>query len=160
MEEKILDEILKTTFTLDSLKKRFLVLKLKMESKIYSSEDKKLKEEDVEWLKSFDEKTLEAVSGKQFPETIKFIENFINGINKLTIYFVFLPTEAQLKEIGTYLREGLKNPRLVFDLKIDPNLIGGCALAYNGVYKDYSLKGKISANKEKLVEEFRKYFKN
>jgi len=58
-----------------------------------------------------------------------------------------------------WLRENLDQPRLVFDFKVDPSLIGGCAFVYKGVYKDYSLRARISDNKDKIIGEFRKYFK-
>lgn len=157
MEQDILNEILKDTFTLESFKKRVSVLKLILEKKIFKSEDQSKNEHLSEMGKS---SLLDQVNADNFQELFKVIDQFITDQTPLTIYFVFIPDETQVKEIGEWLRRSLNNPRLIFDVKVDPGLIGGCAIAYKGVYRDYSLKAKISQNKEKLMEEFRRYLKN
>ena len=165
MEEKILNEILKDTFTLDSLRKRVQVLKVILERDIYRPEAaKNEKKTDLElreerWLSGFDKELITGMTSQMYGPLNARIEKFIAAIVPLTIYFVFIPDEAQLKAFGTWLRENLDQPRLVFDLKIDPRLIGGCAFVYKGVYKDYSLRARISDNKDKIIGEFRKYFK-
>ncbi|MBI2593628.1 F0F1 ATP synthase subunit delta [Candidatus Daviesbacteria bacterium] len=171
MEQQFLNEILKDTFTLESFKKRARVLKLILEKKIFKSEDQsedgQLPEtgkislnEEEQWASNFDEKILGQVNADNFRELFKVTDQFISDTTSLTIYFVFTADETQIKEIGEWLRRSLNNPNLIFDVKVDAGLIGGCAIAYKGVYKDYSLKAKISQNKEKLMEEFRKYLKN
>ena len=102
---------------------------------------------------------MSGLSSDGFSKMSEEVDKFIASLSPLTIYFVFMPEEGQVKEIGEWLRKSLNNPRLLFNVKVDPGLIGGCAVVYKGVYKDYSLKAKISENKGKLIEEFRKYFK-
>jgi F0F1-type ATP synthase delta subunit len=171
MEQQFLNEVLKDTFTLESFKKRVSILKLILEKKIFKSKDESENQQlpetgksslkrDGEWAKNFDEKILGQVNADNFQELFKVINQFISDTTPLTIYFVFTADEDQVKEIGEWLRKSLNKPNLIFDVKVDPGLIGGCAIAYKGVYKDYSLKAKISQNKEKLMEEFRKYLKN
>lgn len=158
MEEQFLNEILKDTYTLESFRKRVLTLKHSIEKKVYNSEPENSQKDQVAKVE-FDN-LLEGVTSNNFPKIFKRMEAFVSQGSVLTIYFVFLPDENQIKEIGQFLRKSLDKPDLVFDVKVDPSLIGGCAIVYKGVYKDYSLKAKINANKEKLVEQFRKYFKN
>jgi hypothetical protein len=197
MEEKILDELLKNTYTLEGLRKRYQVLKKKIEGEIYSKVTDESKEsEEPEGSKdageseeskesegakdlihstpptqakgldssdsnsdSFDSSLLESIKNDDFVKLNAYIENFIKSAQSLSVYLVFSLEKEQLKEIGEWMRTNLKNPRLVFDIKVDAALIGGCAIAYKGVYKDYSLRAKITANKEKLIHEFREYFK-
>lgn len=182
MEEKILDELLKNTYTLEGLRKRYQVLKKKIEREIYTQNDSErlgkpevrhsgkseesdstgklshseFSEKDIE---GFDMELLKSIKNDDFVNLNEYIENFIKSAQSLSVYLVFSPEKEQLKEIGEWMRTNLKNPRLVFDIKVDAALIGGCAIAYKGVYKDYSLRAKISANKEKLIHEFREYFK-
>lgn len=178
IEEKILNEILKTTYTADSFKKRFQAMRMMLSGQIYSGgREEKKEDEDAQshiehgkketsseakaqkWLKGFDKNLLDGITSSQFSAMSEHIDHYISTLNPLTIYFVFLPDEDQVAEMGGWLRKSMNNPRLIFNVKVDPNLIGGCAIVYKGVYKDYSLRAKISANKEKLIEEFRKYFK-
>jgi len=165
MEERILNEILKETFTLDSLRKRVQVLKLILEREIYRPEvagkepKSDLEQREAKWVESFDKELLTGMTNSMYSSLVERIEKFIADISTLTIYFVFIPEAKQIKEVGTWLRNNLDQPRLVFDFKTDPSLIGGCAFVYKGIYKDYSLRAQISDNKSKLIEEFRKYFK-
>jgi F0F1-type ATP synthase delta subunit len=169
MEENLLNAILKDTFTLDSFKKRYMVLKIALEKRIYGSSstiaDKDAKQvsqgllNEKSWADNFDQSVTEGINSENFHAVNEYIDNFISNATTLSIYFVFIPDHAQVKEIGEWLRTSLNNPKLIFDVKIDPSLIGGCAIAYKGVYKDYSLKARIEANKEKLMEEFRRYLK-
>jgi len=169
MEEQFIDEILKDTFTLDAFRKRFQALRLRIEGSVYNSGNEEKKEEpenqtapakdQEKWLESFDGKLLSGITNDQFNAIKQHVDAFINSTPPLAIYFVFSLEEAQVKQVGEWLRKNLNNPKLVFDIKVDPGLIGGCAVVYKGVYRDYSLKGKISQNREQLVGEFRKYFK-
>lgn len=173
MEEQFLNEILKDTFTLENLRKRAMALKLRVERKIFQSSDDKVGENESlnetgkssldqarKWAREFDKKILDEVTADNFREVFERIDLVISEAKSLTIYFVFIPDEGQIKQIGEWLRKSLNNPKLIFDVKVDPNLIGGCAIVYKGVYKDYSLKAKISQNKGKLMEEFRRYLRN
>jgi len=66
-------------------------------------------------------------------------------IDSLEPLHLFLPKEIpdeELEKIANYLRESNKN--LLLEIKIEPELLGGCALSYKGVYKDYSLKTKLT----------------
>lgn len=162
IEQKILDELLKDTFTLEVLRKRYQVLKKKIELDVYHQKDDVVDAHDKDsdkGLEGFDVSLLKEVKSSDYSKVSEYIENFIKNLEALSIYFVFVPDEAQIKEVGGWLRTSLKNPRLIFQVKVDPALIGGCAIAYKGVYKDYSLRSKISDNKVKLIEEFRKYFR-
>jgi F0F1-type ATP synthase delta subunit len=165
MEERILNEILKDTFTLDSLRKRVQLLKLILERDIYRPGSKddinksELELREEKWLQGFDKELITGMTSQMYSSFNERIEKFIESIVPLTIYFVFIPDETQIKAFGTWLRQNLDQSRLVFDLKVDPRLIGGCAFVYKGIYKDYSLRARISDNKDKIIGEFRKYFK-
>lgn len=154
MEEKILDELLKDAYTLEEFRKKYQVFKKGVEAKLYHKDDSEQTTSEAEG-ESMDKLVSEIKSG-DFVRVTEYIEDFMRNHEALAIYFVFMPEKAQIKDIGNWLRTNLKNPRQIFQVKVDPALIGGCAIAYKGVYKDYSLKAKIAANKEKIVSEFRK----
>lgn len=168
MEEKILNEILKDTFTLEDFKKRVMALKLVLEKKIFASSqyksgseiENKALDNSMLWVQYFDKNILNEITGENFREIFEHIDHFISESTTLTIYFVFIPDENQIKEIGHWLRDSLGKPNVIFDYKIDPGLIGGCAIAYKGIYKDYSLKAKIRQEKTLLKEEFGKYLRH
>jgi len=164
MEERIINEILKDTYTVDILRKRIQIIKLILERQIYRPNTGEVQKNDIEisqekWLEKFDKNLLSGMNSQMYSSLTERIEKFIESIVPLTIYLVIVPDEDMVQKIGIWLRQNLNQPRLVFDYKIDPRLIGGCAIVYKGVYKDLSLRAKISDNKEKIMGEFRKYFK-
>ena len=123
MEEKILNEILKDTFTLEALRKRVQVLKLILEREIYRPNTGEVQKSDIEisqteWLSKFDKELITGMTSQMYSSLSERIEKFIEGVVPLTIYFVFIPDEDMLKKIGGWLRENLEQPRLVFDLKV------------------------------------------
>lgn len=165
MEEKILDQLLKDAYTLEEFRKKYQEFKRLAEARLYESESgvKNQKSEEGGGVKDGEKSgELEDLAGQlksgDFVRVSEYIEDFMRTHEALAIYFVFMPEKEQIREIGNWLRTNLKNPRQIFQIKVDPALIGGCAIAYKGVYKDYSLRSKIGESKSKLIEEFRKYF--
>lgn len=63
---------------------------------------------------------------------------------------IFVPHEPPDTEIYRIKEKLGKEIKLRF--KIDPTLIGGAALAYNGRYKDYSLKARFQEKDNQLKE--------
>ncbi len=160
MEQQILDEILKDTYTLETFKKRFQALKRKLESALFESKEKieSLNAQD-DWAQRFDKELFSQITSSSFTSISQYIDKYLSGLNILSIYFVFMPDPDQAKEIGEWIRKALGDPGIIFDAKVDPALIGGCALVYKGIYKDLSLRARIFEKKEVLLGEFKKYFK-
>ncbi len=62
---------------------------------------------------------------------------------------IFVAGELPEREI---LRIKKKLPGIKVRFKVDPSLIGGAALAWNGQYKDYSLKARFEEHKKELQQ--------
>jgi|SRR3989344_4817887 len=151
------NQLFSDTYTLSSLKFKSRILRAYMQEILFSGSNQSLDSVDPEgkgreWIKSLDKKVLSAITKENFNEVFKFLEEKITS--GLVLYLAFPAEEAQIKEIGQWLRKNI-NGQLIFDVKVDPSLIGGCALVYKGVYKDFSLKGKIGEKKGELLESFR-----
>lgn len=78
---------------------------------------------------------------------------------ELPVVEMFLPIVLPIYEVpklGNWLRENVSKNILV-DLRLDPKLIGGCALAWKGTYRDFSLRFYIEKRKEsvqKVIEDY------
>ncbi len=58
---------------------------------------------------------------------------------------LFLPRglpDGELEKIVGKLRKSY-GPKFLVEIKFQGDLIGGCAMSYKGVYKDYSIKNKL-----------------
>lgn len=157
MEEKILDKILITTYTLASLKRRLKALKSRLSEHFYGGDtNKSMVDEELDWLNTYGIQFLPDFQKETFYQSMGKIEAIVNKIKPLTIYLSFDPDEEQIKQIGTKVRE-IYTEKLVIDIKFDPELIGGSAFIWNGVYKDYSIRNTIKQDRQKLLESFKSF---
>lgn len=61
-----------------------------------------------------------------------------------------LPTQI-LVEIGTWFKKNVA-PTFIFEPQYNPDLVGGCAISLNGVFKDFSLRTRVEENHQAIVE--------
>lgn len=73
----------------------------------------------------------------------------IEAIEPLYLYLACDLPQEEVTKIAQKLRKDYGKDFLI-ETKVQPELIGGCAMSYKGVYKDYSLKGKIQNLKFKI----------
>lgn len=157
MEEKILDKLLITTYTMASLKRRLKALKSRLSENFFGGDtNKDMVKEELEWLNTYGVQFLSDFQKESFYQTMGKIEQIVSTIKPLTIYLAFDPSPEQVTQIGSKVRE-LYAEKLVIDLKYNPELIGGSAFIWNGVYKDYSIRNRIQQDKDKILQSFKSF---
>lgn len=157
MEDKILDKILITTYTMASLKKRLKALKSRLSESYFGGDtNKAMVQEELEWLNTYGVQFLSDFQKESFYQTMTKIEQIVSSIKPLTIYLSFDPSPEQVTLIGTKVRE-IYTQKLVIDIKYNPELIGGSAFIWNGVYKDYSIRNRIQQDKDKILQSFKSF---
>lgn len=75
------------------------------------------------------------------------------AINTDQICLVYLPFEmpqSEIEKLGLWFKNISANQ--LIEIKYDGGLIGGVALSYKGIYKDFSLKERIKENQTKIIE--------
>lgn len=148
MEDKILDKILTTTYTMASLKRRLKALKSRLSEHFFGGDtNKAMVQAELTWLNTYGVQFLTDFNKETFYQSMGKIDHLVEDIKPLTIYLAFDPEEEQVNQIGTRVRD-LYTQKLVIDIKIDKELIGGSAFISNGVYKDYSIRNTIQQDKE------------
>jgi hypothetical protein len=151
----LLETILHSTYTLHDLKHRVRILHQVVEGQIFGNGDTMLLAEDVNWLRTLPEDFFKQFEKDKFSSIFENLEIEVNKINPLTIYLAFEPGKPEIEAINSWVRQNLQT-KVVIETKLDPSLMGGVALVWNGVYKDYSLKAKIAAEEAQIIEEFKK----
>lgn len=156
--ENILDIILNNTFTHTQLAHRVSLLKSHLSNQLFGGLEKiELAQEDAQYLNSLPKDFFQKFTKENITKTFEEIDEALKKIQPLTIYIPFeLPLES-LNKLSAWLKNKFGR-QLVLDIRLDPGLIAGCALVWNGVYKDYSLKSRLAENKEKILEIFKEYF--
>lgn len=170
MSGDLFEKIIASTYTVGDLKRKSLLVKTFLEGLFFDANDAYvdlLDTQDKLWLEALFETKLEKptietltlpnnISKTNITALFERFEEKIKTINPLTVMLANPIPDTQIEALTTSLRK--KNGSEFFlDIKYDPSLIGGCALVYNGIYKDYSLKKTLEENKEKIREIALKY---
>lgn len=99
--------------------------------------------------KEMDMEMLAGITVDNLEEEFKRAAEEIESRPELTIYLTFEPSDEEISVIGKEAR-ALFGQNLFLTFKLDTALLGGAALAYGGIYKDYSLAAKFSEKEEEL----------
>jgi hypothetical protein len=114
--------------------------------------------EDLLFVESLGRDYFAKFTAQNVNEIFSNIEEKLNEGKIITLYIAFDIPETELKNIGSWCKNSYGELTLL-EISFDPNLIGGCALSYNGVYKDFSLRQKIYDNRIPILESLTSYKK-
>lgn len=149
--------ILKDTFTLTQLKNRVRTVKTNLLKKFFGGADNLQPEvQDLNWLSSLPVSFYQQFTKDNVYKIFDDIEKVIQKLPVLTIYLTFEPDTNATYQLGTFARKTYSSS-LLLDIKLDVNLIAGCALVWKGVYRDYSLRSKLEGKKAEILENFKKF---
>lgn len=155
--EPYLEKILESTFTVSQMRHRVRILREHISRKLFNtSNTKQLELADLEWVNLLGKPFLDQFTKDNCDQIFKYLEDYLQNLKPLIIYFAFEPVKELNDQVGLMLRQNFTNHK-VFDAKIDPGLVAGCALSFNGIYKDYSLRVRIAQEKEKIMQNFKKF---
>lgn len=150
MDNQLLKTVLKDIYFLSQVRARLKLLRLFLNQKFFNSQfdETSLPEADLNWLKSLGEDTHKQFTHLNTEEILQKLEQDVQQIETVKLFVAAELPQSGILKIGRWL--GQNYPGFLFDIKIDPDLIGGAALSYKGIYKDYSLKARIEERKEEL----------
>lgn len=155
--DAILQKILESTYTLSQLKHRVRALHEYLSAKLFAPQNPpQLEPGDSAWVNSLGNDFLGQLNKDNINKIFTGLDAYIRQLKPLIIYIAFESTDESNNQVGKMLRKEFTGHK-IFDVKIDPKLIAGCALSLNGVYKDYSLRVKIENEKGKILESFKKF---
>lgn len=159
MEDNILNVLLAKTYIHSHLLHRISVLKSYLSKKLFSddSDFEELSKADKTFLELLDENFYKQFTRENLSSIFEALEEKIKKIQPLVIYLSFELPDTESLKLGNFLRKNFTAIN-TFDPRVDPTLIAGCALIYNGLYKDYSLKSRLEQNRDKILVTFKRYF--
>ncbi len=163
--DTLFEKILTNTYTLNQIQRKIRLLKEFINQKLFTSaapDFENVKPEDVtyvKWLKTLDPTIINQFTSQNANDLFRQLDAKVTSLKVLLIYVAFDIPDSSLTLLGGLLR-GNYGPQFVFDIRYDPSLIGGAALVWNGVYKDYSVKKSIEDNKQAVLQEIQTFFKH
>ncbi len=166
MENTLLTAFLQNTYSTYQARKHLLILKHELEKRFFNSQQKSEDTEsaqdstDTMWLTSLDEDFFKPFNQMNAYQVLDDLEKEIKKNPTITLFIAFTMPEEEINRLGVWLRiHMVRIPNLLCEIKIDPNLLAGCALSFKGIYKDYSLMQRIEANKQQIIANLKNYLK-
>ena len=158
MNKNSIKLFLNETYSTFEIKRRLLLLKNFLFKKFFNSEFKKedFEAKDLQWLDSLGAEFLDQFTKINLMGILEKLEAELKKLPVLTIYIPFEMPDQEAQNLGKWLKENIA-PDVIFELRINPDLIGGAAFSYKGVYKDFSLVTKIAEERDKVVGAFKGY---
>lgn len=151
--DKPLTSFLTNTYSLPQARRRLSVLKNYLNEKFFNQPVNEslsaISPEDEEWLKSLPEEFLKNFTKLNCQNQIEDLRTKITNLEPLIIYLPLQIPDIEIDKIGTWLRKNTS--QVIFDTKLNPTLLGGGAFSLKGVSRDYSLKLRIDAQREKIL---------
>lgn len=99
------------------------------------------------FLRLLRENSIPSDSANTLKTFVENIQSTIASMPTITLTIAFEPTPETLKAITNWFVMNIKKQVLI-EFTVDPSLIAGAKLTYNGVFKDYSVKEPV----EKLIQ--------
>ncbi len=156
-------KIITNTYTVKTLKNRVRFLRSYLNRAKFDqnpNKEQNLSPEELIWIESLAEEHLLDVDTKSVSPMMDELDEMVEKTEALTVYFPFDPPSEEIDTLGSWMRSNFGKSELIMDIKYDPALIGGCALVWKGLYRDFSVRKKIQDEKQQILDSFRKYAPN
>jgi F0F1-type ATP synthase delta subunit len=141
LSEKVIteDDLVFFLEQLNTLKKfLFSQTQIPLSERLKGKVDEKFRKE-IEKLEK--EKILTSSQKEQF-SFFKELENFLLKIPKVKLEIAFEPSEEFIFKLKAWFQEKVKK-RMILDIIVNPKVIGGAKIEFQGKCKDFSLEKEI-----------------
>ncbi len=160
MSNALLGIFLANTYSTYQARTRLLVLKQHLETRFFNKAQGSQDPANITWLQSLGEDFFHEINQMNAYQVLGNLEKEIKKMSTLTLFIAFSMPDEEVNRLGVWLRMVMiTRPNLLLEIKIDPNLLAGCALSWKGIYRDYSLRQRIETNKEKIIANLKNYLK-
>ena len=157
MNSNLIEKLLINSYSLSQLRSRVRILRKYIGRKFFGeTQTEELDEKESLWLASLGNDFLNQFDKLNAYEKLGELELAVNQIKPLIIYIAFDIPQEEIERLGIWLRAEI-NPGVLCEIKVDPSLIGGCALSWSGIYKDYSLRAQIQTQREQILSGFKQF---
>ncbi len=147
MNNNLISTFFQTTYSLQQAKTRLRLLRAYLLKSFF--QESQTPDTDP-WLLSLGQAFYKEFTRDNVYQKLRSIEETIVKTKPLVLYLSFDIPDSEVDKLGTWFRQNSQS-NIFFDIRFDPNLLGGCAMSWHGVYKDYSLRSRIEMNKDKIL---------
>lgn len=87
-------------------------------------------------------KPLDEALREKIAKTLAEIKNKAEGLQAITLTLAFEAQQSTIDKISSFARQTL-GENIIIEINVEPNILGGAIIVFNGLYHDYSLKTKL-----------------
>ncbi|MDO8429725.1 MAG: hypothetical protein Q7S88_03785 [Candidatus Daviesbacteria bacterium] len=156
---ELIDKLLIGTYTKTDAIRRIRSLHQFLENQLFASRISEFtasSSADVAWLSGLGADFMKEFTTENMYLKVEDLDTQIKKIQALIIYLPFEVPQGEVVRLGLRMRKDF-GANFLLEFRFDPTLIAGCALVWNNIYKDYSVKKKINLNKEIILTSIREY---
>lgn len=154
-QDYLVETFLQNTFAYSDMLRRIRLLREYLTNKLFSLAKlpADIYQDDTMWLTALDKKFIEAFNQQNLQQMLDDMEKTLKSLPFLIIYLPFELPNHEMIRLGKYLRSQY-GKNFLMDIKFDSDLIAGCSLVWNGIYKDYSTKKQLENKKSEILSFF------
>ena len=105
--------------------------------------NKKVEEDFKQYIKELEDQNLLSGSPNQQLSFFEDLKDYLQKIPQLKLEIAFSPPRSFLLAIKKWFRE--KNGQeVILDITVNPEIVGGATIEYQGRYRDFSLLEKLN----------------
>jgi hypothetical protein len=98
-------------------------------------------ERDVAAMMEWSDDMFIQFTASNIRERILSLQQAVDALPIMTLYIPVTFPETDLVAMATWCRQACA-PQLLFDVRIDPRMAGGCAFVWNDTYHDFSFRAQ------------------
>lgn len=102
-------------------------------------------------LQSWGTEWLEAITRENLQTELQSLRKWLDTVPTLLLYVPVAFDTTTVAELSAWARQEI-NSSVLLDVKVDANMIGGCAFVHDAVYYDRSLHGRLRLAPETVSE--------
>lgn len=164
--DELMHKILQNAYTKVDIQRRVRLLREYLERGFYTPDhrpdvtkfllEKRATTDDIEAFISWGKDFFNHFTRNNTYDLLNAIIDSIRILPVVSVYIPYEPVPAEVVKLGGWFRRNV-NDTVLIDLHTDPALLGGCAFAWKGMYRDYSLRYYMQKRRdeiEKIITEY------
>jgi len=164
----LLETLCATTYTVADMRRRLGLLQEGVEVALFNNQttdtvaaikaavSERGKESDVAAMMEWTDDVFAQFTASNIRERITALQQAVDALPVMTLYIPVAFPVADLAAMATWCREECA-PQLLFDVRIDPRMAGGCAFVWNDTYHDFSFRAQSKNHPGVITKQLQTY---
>jgi len=164
----LLQTLCATTYTVADMRRRLGLLQEGAEVALFNNQttdtvaaikaaiSERGNERDVAIMMEWTDDMFSQFTASNIRERIIALQQAVDALPVMTLYIPVVFPTTDLAAMATWCRDECA-PQLLFDVRIDPKMAGGCAFVWNDTYHDFSFRAQSKNHPGVITKQLQTY---